>query len=81
VFDPTGAGDSFAGGVMGHVARSGDLGNANLRRAIVLGSVMASFHVEDFSMSRNKRLDQQEIHARFRAFRALTHFEDLPLGG
>ncbi len=80
VFDPTGAGDSFAGGVMGHVARTGDLANENLRQAIVLGSVMASFHVEDFSMGRNKRLEEQEIRARFRAFRTLTHFEDLPLG-
>ncbi len=81
VFDPTGAGDSFAGGLMGHLARSGDLSNENLRLAIVLGSVMASFHVEDFSMDRNKRLVPDEIQARFRAFRALTQFEDLTLQG
>ena len=80
VFDPTGAGDSFAGGVMGHVARTGDLSNGSLRQAIVLGSVMASFHVEDFSMDRNKRLKAPEIRARFRAFHALTRFEDLPVG-
>ncbi|MDP3936959.1 MAG: PfkB family carbohydrate kinase [Deltaproteobacteria bacterium] len=77
VFDPTGAGDSFAGGVMGHLSRSGDLSNANLRQAIVVGSVMASFHVEDFSMDRNKRLRQAEIHQRFQAFRDLTRFDDL----
>jgi sugar/nucleoside kinase (ribokinase family) len=81
VFDPTGAGDSFAGGVMGHLARTGDLSNANLRLAIVLGSVMASFHVEDFSMDRNRRLTQPEIQERFRAFRTLTQFEDLTLAG
>ena len=76
VFDPTGAGDSFAGGLMGHIARTADLSNGNLRQAIVLGSVMASFHVEDFSMDRNKRLVPEEIQARYRAFRALTQFED-----
>ena len=77
VFDPTGAGDSFAGGLMGHIARTGDLGDANLRQAIVVGSVMASFHVEDFSMNRNMRLQQEEIHQRFQAFRDLTRFDDL----
>jgi len=77
VFDPTGAGDSFAGGVMGHLARTGDLSNNNLRQAIIVGSVMASFHVEDYSMDRNKTLLEAEVHERFRAFRALTEFEDL----
>ncbi len=77
VFDPTGAGDSFAGGVMGHLSRTGDLSDANLRQAIIVGSVMASFHVEDFSMDRNKRLRQEEIHQRFQAFRDLTRFDDL----
>ncbi len=79
IFDPTGAGDSFAGGLMGHLARTRDLSAANLRRAIIVGSVMASFHVEDFSMDRNKRLQKEEIHERFRAFRALTQFDDLAL--
>ena len=77
MFDPTGAGDSFAGGVMGHLARTGDLSNNNLRQAIIVGSVMASFHVEAYSMDRNKTLLEAEIHERFRAFRALTEFEDL----
>jgi sugar/nucleoside kinase (ribokinase family) len=77
IFDPTGAGDSFAGGVMGHLARSGKLTNENLRQAIVIGSVMASFHVEDFSMGRNMTLQRAEIHQRFRAFRDLTRFDDL----
>jgi sugar/nucleoside kinase (ribokinase family) len=79
LFDPTGAGDSFAGGLMGHLARTRDLSAANLRQAIIVGSVMASFHVEDFSMDRNKRLQKEEIHERFRAFRALTQFDDLAL--
>jgi sugar/nucleoside kinase (ribokinase family) len=79
IFDPTGAGDSFAGGLMGHLARTRDLSAANLRRAIIVGSVMASFHVEDFSMDRNRRLQKEEIHERFRAFRALTQFDDLAL--
>ena len=77
VFDPTGAGDSFAGGVMGHLARSGSLADDNLRQAIVIGSVMASFHVEDFSMTRTTHLQKAEIHQRFHAFRDLTRFEDL----
>jgi sugar/nucleoside kinase (ribokinase family) len=77
ILDPTGAGDSFAGGLMGHIARSSDLSAANLRRAIIVGSVMASFHVEDFSMDRNRRLQREEIHERFRAFRVLTQFDDL----
>ena len=52
VFDPTGAGDSFAGGFMGYLARTGDLSEANLRRAMIYGSAMGSFAVEKFSIER-----------------------------
>lgn len=75
VHDPTGAGDSFAGGFMGHLARSGDLTEQNLRRAMVYGSVMASFAVEEFGLRRTSRLTPDEIEARFREFKSLTHFD------
>lgn len=72
VFDPTGAGDCFAGGVMGELARSGDLSPAGLRRAIVYGSVMGSFVVEDFGPRRLQKLSREEIDARYRQFVSLT---------
>lgn len=75
VRDPTGAGDSFAGGFMGHLARTGDVSEANLRRAMVYGSVMASFAVEEFGPGRLLRLSPEEIEARFREFKKLTHFD------
>jgi len=75
VRDPTGAGDTFAGGFMGHLARTGDLSEINLRRAMVYGSVMASFAVEDFGLQRTLSLTQEEIEARFREFKSLTHFD------
>lgn len=75
VHDPTGAGDSFAGGFMGHLARSGDLTEQNLRRAMVYGSVMASFAVEEFGLERTARLTTSEIEARYREFKNLTHFD------
>jgi ribokinase len=75
--DPTGAGDSFAGGFMGYLAKSEDLGAANLRRAVIVGSVMASFNVEDFSLDRLRRLKQKEITERFESFRHFTAFESL----
>lgn len=75
VFDPTGAGDTFAGGFMGMLAKSESLDEAALRRAIVYGSVMASFTVEDFSLNRLMRLEPEEIEARVRIFRDLVHFE------
>jgi sugar/nucleoside kinase (ribokinase family) len=75
VHDPTGAGDSFAGGFMGHLARSGDLTEQNLRRAMVYGSVMASFSVEEFGLERTARLTTGEIEARYREFKSLTHFD------
>lgn len=72
VFDPTGAGDTFAGGLMGEIARSGGLSEASLRRAIVYGSVMASFVVEDFGLGRLRELTQDEIEKRYRQFVSLT---------
>ncbi|WP_164020152.1 PfkB family carbohydrate kinase [Pyxidicoccus trucidator] len=78
VFDPTGAGDTFAGGFMGALATSpGSPDAAVLRRAMVMGSVMASFTVEKFSLERLREVTRPEIHARFAEFRKLTHFDDL----
>ena len=78
VFDPTGAGDTFAGGFMGYLSNTGDFSEQGLRQALVFGSVMASFNVEDFSLNRMKRLDYREIESRYRSFRQLTTFRDLP---
>ncbi len=74
VFDPTGAGDSFAGGVMGYLASTGDRSEGGLRRAIVYGSVLASFVVEDFGSRRLHTLTRDEIERRYRQFVALTEF-------
>jgi sugar/nucleoside kinase (ribokinase family) len=72
VTDPTGAGDCFAGGFMAELARSGDTSAAGLRRAIVYGSVMGSFVVEDFGPRRLQELTREEIDARYRQFMSLT---------
>jgi len=74
VFDPTGAGDSFAGGFMGHLARTGDLSPGGFRRAIVYGSVVASFAVEDFGLKRLTALSLAEIQERYERFAELTDF-------
>ena len=74
VFDPTGAGDSFAGGFMGQLARSGDQSQGGLRRAIVYGSVVASFTVEDFGVKRLTELSMAEVEERYRRFVELTDF-------
>ncbi len=73
--DPTGAGDTFAGGFMGHIARTGDISETNLRRAVVYGSVMASFAVEEFGLKRLLGLTSQEIEGRLREFAQLTRFD------
>lgn len=75
VKDPTGAGDTFAGGFMGHLAKTGDLSEASLRQAVIYGSVMASFAVEDFGLARLLRLDSAQIAARYRDFQDLTRFD------
>ena len=77
VVDPTGAGDSFAGGFMGYVASTGDTSPRGLRRATVLGSIMGSFCVEAFSLERTSALTQEQIEDRFRAFADLSAFEHL----
>ncbi len=76
VFDPTGAGDSFAGGFMGYLAATNSTDEAAVRRAIIYGSVMASFNVEEFGCERMRRLTYEEINARFRELRAMSHFEE-----
>lgn len=76
IFDPTGAGDSFAGGFMGYLANVNNLNEASLRQAMIFGSAMASFNVEDFSLNRLKDLSYEEILERFRLFKELTHFEE-----
>ncbi|MDP6558585.1 MAG: PfkB family carbohydrate kinase [Candidatus Binatia bacterium] len=74
VFDPTGAGDSFAGGLMGFLARTEDYSEKGLRRAIVYGSVVASFVVEDFGLRRISSLTMKEIKERYGRFVELTDF-------
>lgn len=75
VFDPTGAGDAFAGGFMAHLARSGDVTPQGLKRAMVFGATMGSFAVEDFSINRFEAIDRAEVLARARAFRDLVYFD------
>ncbi|MDP2605105.1 MAG: PfkB family carbohydrate kinase [Deltaproteobacteria bacterium] len=74
VFDPTGAGDSFAGGFLGQLARSGDASQRGIRRAIVYGSVVASFTVEDFGVKRLTTASLPDIEERFERFVELTDF-------
>jgi sugar/nucleoside kinase (ribokinase family) len=79
VRDPTGAGDSFAGGFFGYLDGSGgDIDEANLRRAMGYGTVLASFNVEEFGTERVSRLDRGEIDERFEALRRMTQFDGLP---
>jgi sugar/nucleoside kinase (ribokinase family) len=79
VRDPTGAGDSFAGGFFGYLdGVDGDLDEANLRRAMGYGTVLASFNVEEFGTERVARLDRGEIDERFEALRRMTQFEAVP---
>ncbi|MDZ7272226.1 MAG: PfkB family carbohydrate kinase [candidate division KSB1 bacterium] len=73
--DPTGAGDTFAGGFVGYLAYTGDLSEQNLRRAVVYGSVLASFCVERFSVDRLRDLKPEEIQERFNAFLDLTRVD------
>jgi sugar/nucleoside kinase (ribokinase family) len=77
VFDPTGAGDSFAGGFLGHLAKHPSLEHANLCKAVIFGSVLASFCVEAFSLDRFRTLTRLEIQHRYREFKHLTFFEDI----
>ncbi len=78
VFDPTGAGDTFAGGFMGYMASQEKLDEAAMRRAMIFGSVMASFNVEEFGTERVQRLTHEEINERFKTFKQMTYFEEIP---
>ena len=77
VYDPTGAGDTFAGGFMGALAHANDVSDRAFRRGIIYGSVMASFDVEKFGLERLTSLNRNEIDERFRQFKHLTHFEEM----
>jgi sugar/nucleoside kinase (ribokinase family) len=77
VFDPTGAGDTFAGGFLGYLAQHGARDEASLRQAVIFGSTLGSFCVEDFGTRRLQGLSREEIVDRYREFKLLTHFEDL----
>jgi sugar/nucleoside kinase (ribokinase family) len=78
VSDPTGAGDSFAGGLLGYLAYTDDLSDDNFRRAIIIGSVMASYNVEKFSCDRLKSLTHDEVMQRYKVLRKMSGFEKLP---
>ena len=77
VYDPTGAGDTFAGGFMGYLAATRNLSEASVRKATVFGSVMASFVVEDFSLERMRSLVYEDIVERYRKVKLLTEFAGL----
>ncbi len=75
VKDPTGAGDTFAGGFMGYLARTGEVNFENMKKALVYGSAMASFCVEAFSLDKIKNISEEELKDRLQAFKNLVHFE------
>jgi sugar/nucleoside kinase (ribokinase family) len=75
IFDPTGAGDAFAGGFMGYIARVGSVDETHLRRAMIVGSAMGSFAVERFGLDRFRDLTERDVHNRVGIFRELTSFE------
>jgi sugar/nucleoside kinase (ribokinase family) len=75
VRDPTGAGDTFAGGFIGYVASTDDISEPNLRRAVIHGSVLASYNVEDFSLGRMRTLSHDEIRERYHEFRRIAFFD------
>jgi sugar/nucleoside kinase (ribokinase family) len=75
VFDPTGAGDTFAGGFIGHLARTRDISFENMKTAIIIGSAMASFVVEKFGTERLKEITKTDIDKRLAQFRELVNFE------
>ena len=76
IFDPTGAGDTFLGGLIGWLGYTDDLSDTNLRKAVVFGSVMASLCVEKFGTERLQELDEDEIYRRYREFRELSHIPE-----
>ncbi|MGB6032678.1 MAG: PfkB family carbohydrate kinase, partial [Bacteroidota bacterium] len=76
IFDPTGAGDSFAGGLVGWLARTDDMSEENLKRSVIYGSTLASFCVEEFGVDGLKDLTYLQIQDRFRSFRELSRFDE-----
>jgi sugar/nucleoside kinase (ribokinase family) len=75
VFDPTGAGDTFAGGFIGHIARTKDISFENMKTAIIIGSAMASFCVEKFGTQRLREITKDDIDRRLEQFRDLVNFD------
>ena len=75
VFDPTGAGDTFAGGFMGHLAKTGDISFENMKRGIIVGSALASFCVEKFGPTRLKEITKTDIDGRIKQFKDLVSFD------
>ena len=75
VFDPTGAGDTFAGGFAGYLAKTEDISFENMKNAIIYGSNLASFCVEKFGTERMQNLTKEEVHKRLQSFKELTQFE------
>src|SRR6202000_1480948 len=75
VFDPTGAGDTFAGGFIGYMAKAGEVNFNNMKNAIIFGSALASFCVEKFGTEKIRNLSQDEINARIQEFVSLSAFE------
>lgn len=73
-YDPTGSGDVFAGGFMGYLAKKNRLTKSNFKKAVIYGSILASFNIESFSIERLRRLTHQDINKRYREFKELTHF-------
>ena len=74
IYDPTGAGDTFAGGLMGYLSKAPKIDEANIRTAIIYGSILASFAVEDFSVNRLLEISMSDINSRYRHFRRITQF-------
>jgi len=74
IYDPTGAGDTFAGGLMGYLSRAKKIDEASIRKAIIYGSILASFAVEDFSVNRLLEISMADINSRYRHFRRITKF-------
>jgi sugar/nucleoside kinase (ribokinase family) len=75
--DPTGAGDTFAGGFIGYLASVDEINSSNLRKAVIIGSALASFTAEEFSLERLKNVDLKDLHTRYGEFERLTVFESL----
>ena len=74
LIDPTGAGDTFAGGFMGYIAHKNNIDDTTLREALVFGSALASYNVEDFGLSKLKKINKDDVLKRYQLFQKLTQF-------